>query len=416
MVIVIAVLLVVAAVAIYTFLPTAPTTTPTTPTTPQLNKICIVYDIGGRGDLSFNDMAYLGGDRAARDFNLVLTELQSRSESDYLPNLRTLSRSGECVIIVGVGFLLTDAIAQVADEYPNQLFAIIDGYVDKPNVLSVLFKEHEGSAVVGALAAMIAGYYNKTTVGVVLGMEIPVLYKFEAGYYWGIRYGQEIFKEKTGREINVKILFTYTGAFNDPARGKTATEAMLGEGAIVVYNVAGATGLGIFEAVAEAGAREGRTMGPPFGIGVDADQDYIKPGFIIASMMKRVDVGVYTATKKALNYLIHKNETKFGGILELGIAEGGIAMSRVEDLETFLELGIQAGTIKPQDKETILNAVTSMRNSIPSWIWEEAYKLQETLKTNKSLEVMGIKFSDIEAMIPFTADTIANLRSSLGVG
>ncbi|MFN3268579.1 MAG: BMP family protein, partial [Zestosphaera sp.] len=174
----------VAAVAIYTFLPTAPTTTPTTTTTPQPTKVCIVYDIGGRGDLSFNDMAYLGGSRAARDFNLVLTELQSRSESDYLPNLRTLARSGECVLIVGVGFLLTDAIAQVADEYPNQLFAIIDGYVDKPNVLSVLFKEHEGSAVVGALAAMIAGYYNKTTVGVVLGMEIPVLYKFEAGYYW----------------------------------------------------------------------------------------------------------------------------------------------------------------------------------------------------------------------------------------
>lgn len=406
----------VAAVAIYTFLPTGPTTTPTTTTTPQPTKICIVYDIGGRGDLSFNDMAYLGGSKAARDFNLVLTELQSRSESDYLPNLRTLARSGECVLIVGVGFLLTDAIAQVADEYPNQLFAIIDGYVDKPNVLSVLFKEHEGSAVVGALAAMIAGYYNQTTVGVVLGMEIPVLYKFEAGYYWGIRYGQEIFKEKTGKEINVRILYTYTGAFNDPARGKTATEAMLGEGAIIVYNVAGATGLGIFEAVAEAGAREGRTMGPPFGIGVDADQDYIKPGFIIASMMKRVDVGVYTATRKALNYLIYRNETRFGGILELGIAEGGIAMSRVEDLETFLELGIQAGTVKPQDKETILNAVTSMRNSIPSWIWEEAYRLQETLKTNKSLEVMGIKFSDIEAKIPFTAETIASLRSSLGVG
>ncbi|MEO3992871.1 MAG: BMP family ABC transporter substrate-binding protein [Desulfurococcaceae archaeon TW002] len=410
-VLVLVVLLVVVGVAIYAILSLAPTQVVSRPT-----KVCIVYDIGGRGDLSFNDMAYLGGSKAAEDFGLTLTELQSRTEADYLPNLRTLARSKECVVIVGVGFLLTDAIAQVADEFPDQLFAIIDGYVDKPNVLSVLFKEHEGSAVVGALAAMIAGYYNKPAVGVVLGMEIPVLYKFEAGYYWGIRYGQEIFREKTGKEISIKILYTYTGAFNDPARGKTATEAMLGEGAIVVYNVAGATGLGIFEAVAEAGARESRTMGPPFAIGVDADQDYIKPGFIIASMMKRVDIGVYTATKRALNYLIHKNITKFGGILELGIAEGGIAMSRIEDLETFLELGIQAGTVKPEDKGTILNKVRSMRESLPSWIWEEAYKLQDTLKVNKDIAVMGIKFSDIEAKIPFTAETIADLRSALGVG
>lgn len=411
LIIAIAVIVVVIAAAAYVLFAPAPTA----PSKPQPHKVCIVYDIGGRGDLSFNDMAYLGGSKAARDFNLVLTELQSRTEADYLPNLRTLARSGDCVAIVGIGFLLTDAISQVADEYPEQLFAIIDGYVDKPNVLSVLFKEHEGSAVVGTLAALIAGYYNKTTVGIVLGMEIPVLYKFEAGYYWGIRYGEKIFKEKTGRDINTRVLYTYTGAFNDPARGKTATEAMLAEGAIVVYNVAGATGLGIFEAVAEAGAREGKTAGPPFAIGVDADQDYIKPGFIIASMMKRVDMGVYVATKRALDYLVYKNVTKYGGILELGIAEGGIAMSRIEDLETFLELGVQAGTIKPEDKQAIINAVTNMRNSIPSWIWDEAYGLQDALKTNKSLEVMGVKFSDIESMIPFSADTIANLRKALGI-
>ncbi|MEM0015310.1 MAG: BMP family ABC transporter substrate-binding protein [Zestosphaera sp.] len=426
---VIIVLLIVIGASIWLLIPQltpTPTTTPTTPkpttpttpatTPPKLTKICIVYDVGGRGDLSFNDMAYLGGDRAAKEFGLVLTELQSRSEADYLPNLRTLARAGDCLLIVGVGFLLTNAVSQVSSEYPNQLFAIIDGVVEnRSNVLSVLFKEHEGSAVVGALAAMLAAHYNRTTVGVVLGMEIPVLYKFEAGYYWGIRYGEQIYKQKTGKDVNVKILYTYTGSFNDPGKGKTATDAMLGEGAVVVYNVAGATGLGIFEAVAEAGSRAGRTTGPPFAIGVDADQDYIKPGFIIASMMKRVDVGVYTAAKKALNYLVHKNVTKYGGILELGIAEGGIAMSRVEDLETFLTLGIQAGTVKAEDKDKILNAVNSMRNSVPSWIWEEAYKLQETLKTNKSLATRGVKFSDIESKIPFTAESIAEVRKALGV-
>ncbi|MEM4436730.1 MAG: BMP family ABC transporter substrate-binding protein, partial [Thermosphaera sp.] len=132
---------------------------------PEL-KIGIVYDIGGRGDLSFNDMAYLGGNRAAKDFGLKLVEVQSKSESDYLPNLRNLAKTGEYVVIVAVGFLMADAVSQVASEYPNQLFAIIDAVVDKPNVLSVVFKEHEGSALVGALAAMVAHYHNYSAVGV----------------------------------------------------------------------------------------------------------------------------------------------------------------------------------------------------------------------------------------------------------
>lgn len=195
--------------------------------------IAVVYDVGGRGDLSFNDMAYLGGSKAAKDFGLELKEVQSASESDYLPNLRTLAKEGRYIVIIAVGFLMTEAVKTVADEYPNQLFAIIDGYIpDKPNVLSVLFKEHEGSALVGALAGMVAHYYNYSAVGVVLGMEIPVLYKFEAGYYWGIRYGESIYAQKTGASIKpLKILYTYTGAFNDPAKGKTATQAQLGLGA-----------------------------------------------------------------------------------------------------------------------------------------------------------------------------------------
>ncbi len=393
-----------------------PTETPTTPAPEKLpRKICVVYDIGGRGDLSFNDMAYLGASRAAKDFGLEVIEVQSRSEADYLPNLRSLAKKGECLVIVAVGFLMTDAVKQVADEYPDQLFAIIDGYIpDKPNVLSVLFKEHEGSALVGALAAMTAAHYGCKAVGVVLGMEIPVLYKFEAGYYWGIRYGEMIYKKYTGQEVRLDVLWTYTGAFNDPPRGKTATEAMLRQGACVVYNVAGATGLGIFDAVYEEATKQGRDMGPPFAIGVDADQDWIKPGFILASMMKRVDVGVYTAVENALKYKRGEID-KYGGILELGLAEGGVGVSRLEDLETFLELGVQAGTVKPEEKEEIIAKVKKLRESIPSWIWEEVDKLAELLKTNKDIEVMGLKFSDIEKMIPLDSEEIKQIRQQLGV-
>ncbi len=396
-----------------------PSPSPTATTSPSpgagKDKICIVYDIGGRGDLSFNDMAYLGATRAAKDFGLKVVELQSRTEADYLPNLRSLAKKGDCAVIVAVGFLMTDAVKTVADEYPDQLFAIIDGYIpDKPNVLSVLFKEHEGSALVGALAAMTAAHYGCKAVGVVLGMEIPVLYKFEAGYYWGIRYGEQVYKQHTGKEVHLDVLWTYTGAFNDPPRGKTATKAMLEQGACIVYNVAGATGLGIFEAVYEAGKEQGRDMGPPFAIGVDADQDYIKPGFILASMMKRVDVGVYTATKKALDYYAGKLD-KYGGILELGLKEGGVGVSKLEDLETFLEIGVQAGKVKPEDKEKIIAKVREMRQSIPQWIWEEVDNLAEKLKQTKDIEVMGLKFSDIEKMIPLDANEIKEIRQKLGV-
>jgi len=385
--------------------------------------VCVVYDIGGRGDLSFNDMAYLGAERASKEFGLELTEVQSKSEQDYLPNLRTLARSKKCTVIIAVGFLMTDAVKKVADEYPDQLFAIIDGYIpDKPNVLSILFKEHEGSALAGALAAMATHYFidqgmDYKADGVVLGMEIPPLYKFEAGYYWGIRYGEMVYEQHEGKKVQpLRILYTYTGTFNDPAKGKQATEAQLANGAAVVFNVAGATGLGIFEAVAEFAQRQGRTMGPPFAIGVDSDQDWIKPGFILASMMKRVDVGTYTATKKALEYKEGKID-KYGGILVLGLREGGVGLSRLEDLETFLQLAQEAGKIKPEEAQKIYEQVKKMREQIPQWIWDEAYALADKLVNNPDISVYGIKWSQIEefAKNP-NPDGIKQIREQLKVG
>jgi basic membrane lipoprotein Med (substrate-binding protein (PBP1-ABC) superfamily) len=230
-------------------------------------------------------MAYLGASRSAKDFELGLKEVQSKTQDDYVPNLRAVAKSGDAVIAVAVGFLMTDAVKQVSQEFPNVKFAIIDGYIpDRPNVLSVLFRENEGSALVGALAALTAYYYNCTKVGIVLGMEIPVLWKFEIGYAYGVRWAERFIKQKFGKDVKFDILYVYTGSFNDPAKGKQAAEVMLAQGVCVIYQAAGATGLGVFEAVAEAGKKAGRTMGPPFAIGVDADQDYIKPGFILASI------------------------------------------------------------------------------------------------------------------------------------
>jgi len=385
--------------------PPAQTTTPQTATQPtQTTKpkgnIYVIYDIGGRGDLSFNDMAYLGASRAAKDFGLGLKEVQSKTQDDYVPNLRATAKSGDAVIAVAVGFLMTDAVKQVSQEFPDVKFAIIDGYIpDRPNVMSVLFRENEGSALVGALAALTAYYYNCTKVGIVLGMEIPVLWKFEIGYAYGVRWAERFIKQKFGKDVKFDILYVYTGSFNDPTKGKQAAEVMLAQGVCVIYQAAGATGLGVFEAVAEAGKKAGRTMGPPFAIGVDADQDYIKPGFILASMMKRVDVGVYTAAKMAV-------EGSFkGGVLELGIKEGGISVSTLDDLSQFLEIGIRAGAVKESDAQNIINTVKEMRSKIPTWIWEAVDKLKQDI-------VSGAE----KVPLPTAQDQVVQLRKELGLG
>lgn len=182
--------------------PPAQTATQPTQTTKPKGTIYVIYDIGGRGDLSFNDMAYLGASRAAKDFGLGLKEVQSKTQDDYVPNLRAVAKSGDAVIAVAVGFLMTDAVKQVSQEFPNMKFAIIDGYIpDRPNVLSVLYRENEGSALVGALAALAAYYHNCTKVGIVLGMEIPVLWKFEIGYAYGVRWAERYIKQRFGRDL-----------------------------------------------------------------------------------------------------------------------------------------------------------------------------------------------------------------------
>jgi nucleoside-binding protein len=193
---VILILVVVAAAAVL-MRPAQPTTstqpTPTQPTQPAAPqkkvKVAVIFDIGGRGDLSFNDMAWMGAERAKKDFGVEVTYVQSRTSADYLPNLRSLSQSKEYDLIICVGFLMTDALNQTAHEFPNQKYAIIDSVVNAPNVRGIIFKENEGSALVGALA----GFATKTNkVGVVLGIEIPVLYHFEAGFYWGVNYAENI--------------------------------------------------------------------------------------------------------------------------------------------------------------------------------------------------------------------------------
>lgn len=341
-------------------------------------SLAIVFDVGGRGDLSFNDMGALGGDRAQRELGVTVREVESATTADFLPNLRALARTRQYDLIAGIGFLLQDAMAQVAAEFPNQKFAIMDGLVEGlPNVMSVSFADHEGSALMGALAATTALELGADTVGIVLGIEIPILLRFEIGYRAGVKWAVDRWNEMHGTNESVRVLHVYTGAFDNPASGKMAAEAMLGQGAVVIYQVAGATGLGVFEAVEEFARAQGKEVGPPFAIGVDSAQDYIAPGFIPVSMMKRIDTGVFTAISRALD------GTFEGGATLLTLAEGGVSASTLEDNIEMMNAAIEAGTLTEAERDELLAGIQRAREAVPASAWEALYTLDHLIRTGE---------------------------------
>jgi len=337
-------------------------------------RVAVVLDVGGRGDLSFNDMGFKGTDQAAHDFGLEMVEVQSATAADYLPNLRNLARTGQYDLIICVGFLLGDALTQAASEFPNQKWAIIDSVVDASNVMSIVFRENEMSALVGALAAMSAAHHGYKSAGVVLGIEIPVLYHFEAGFRYGMDWGLKKYAAVTGTTPNVGMLYTYTGTFSDIALGKAATEAMLAQGAVGVYNVAGPLGVGDLEAITEYHENAGTTYGPPYYFGVDANQDWLGNGFHgLASGMKRVDTAAYTAVEAVVD------GTFTGGVTSLGLAEGGVGISKLVDLVDFIDFGVSGGAISENDFYTILGNWAFNRETVPAWIWDAVDELEDAI-------------------------------------
>ena len=341
-------------------------------------QIAMVLDVGGRGDLSFNDMGFKGLDEAAQQLGVKTVVLQSASAADYLPNIRNAARSGKNDLIIAIGFLLADAVNQVAQEFPKQKFAIIDSVVDQPNVRSIVFRENESSALVGALAAMVAAQDGFKKVGVVLGIPIPVLFHFEAGYRFGIDWGNKKYAQVTGTNPNVGLLWTYTGTFSDIAKGKAATEAQLKLGAGLVYNVAGPLGIGDLEAISEAIQQAGHQAGPPFMIGVDSDQDWMGGGNkVLASAMKRVD----NATFDVIKSVVQGNFQP--GTASQGLDNGGVAFSRYANLLNFINFGINANAIKEGDRSKIIKNWLEMRQQIPYWIWDAVSELEVKIMTGK---------------------------------
>ena len=263
-------------------------------------SVAIVYSTGGKGDKSFNDSAFRGLQQAQKELGITFKEYEPKDTSAEAENaLRQFAESGEHDLIIGVGFTMKDAVATVAAAFPDQKFAMVDDEVDLPNVASLKFKEHEGSFLVGALAAMMS---KTNTVGFVGGLESPVIEKFQAGFEQGAKYVNP----------NIKTLSVYLGGanpFNDPASAKAKTETLIQQGADVVYHAAGGSGNGMFQAVKEKGV---------FAIGVDSNQDDIIPGFVLTSMLKNVDAAIFNTIKSIWD---GKFEAK---VQEIGINENGV--------------------------------------------------------------------------------------------
>ena len=262
-------------------------------------KVGIVFDIGGKDDRSFNAAAYQGVLRAKKELPITLRDVEPGDPTSVEPALRAFAQYGYTTTI-GVGFTQGPIIKQVAADYPQLHFVIIDSVVELPNVASLLFKEHEGSFLVG----MIAAYTNKTGIlGFVGGMDIPLIHKFATGYEEGAHYVNP----------KIRVIKNYVGitdtAWNNPGKGRELANSQFEQGADVIFQAAGNSGLGVFDA-AEAYKK--------FAIGVDANQNWIKPGYILTSMIKRVDNAVYGVIKEEV-------EGKFrGGVHVFGLEDDGI--------------------------------------------------------------------------------------------
>ncbi len=391
---------------------------------PRTFKIAVVSDVGGRGDLSFNDMAFKGGEDAERDFGVRMVELVSKVEADYVPNLTRAARDPDVQLIVGVGFLLSDALAQVARRFPDKNFVGIDTFAQSivkekfsaqyplPNLMDIVYEEHKGSALVGALGALLAAHYAKPHIGGVFGIEIPVLWKFEIGYKWGARWATEwLAKNRADKAFTYRkdfVLWTYTGTFSDIPKGYAAAKAMYAKNAVAVYNIAGPLGLGINQAVQEIAQSQKLRMGPPFWIGVDANQDWINPGFVIASMMKRVDRGVYYATRWVRDGQFRDLVRRTQGVVTLGIGTRiagqlaeGISVSTLDDLDEFIRMGVQAERLTrkkvlPASPAEIKSKVKTMREAQPRWVWDAVADLEKKIREGQVTVPMVVTKPDIE--------------------
>ena len=286
----------------------------------------LIYDLGGKFDKSFNEAAYNGAELYAKETGGSYKDIELQSEAQREQALRRFAEAGFNPVVT-TGFSMSSPIASVAADYPDTKFVTIDGYVDPaehPNVLSILFSEHEGSYLVGMLAAMAS---ESGTVGFVGGMDIPLIRKFACGYAQGAKAVSE----------DVTVISNMTGttpaAWNDPVKGSELTKAQISQGADVIFAAAGGTGIGVLQTAADEGI---------LSVGVDSNQNYLHPGKVLTSMLKRVDVAVAEAMTAGPDL-----ET---GVQVLGLADDGVGYALDENNAELVTEEMKAAVDEAREK------------------------------------------------------------------
>jgi basic membrane protein A len=269
----------------------------------------IIFDLGGKFDKSFNESAFNGAQRWAEETGNTYAEFELTAEPQREQAIRRFAEEGNNPIIM-VGFMSATPLNEIAPDYPETTFVIVDAVVDQPNVRSVVFNEHEGSYLVGLLGGMAS---QSGTVSFVGGMDIPLIRKFACGYAQGVK----------AANADATIIANFTGttpaAWNDPAKGSELTLAQIGQGSDVVFAAAGATGVGVLQTAADENI---------LSIGVDSNQNYLHPGQVLTSMIKRVDNAVYEAMAGGASI-----ET---GVQVMGVANDGVGYALDENNEALI--------------------------------------------------------------------------------
>ena len=283
-------------------------------------KPALLYDLGGKFDKSFNEAAFNGAEKFKAETGIEYVEFEVSNASQREQALRRFAEDGRNPIVM-TGFSWAESLDKVATDFPDLQFAIVDMVVDKPNIRSIVFKEQEGSYIVGLLAGMAS---QTKKVGFVGGMDIPLIRRFGCGYVGGAKAGgaTEVIQNMTGDT---------PAAWNDPTKGGEIAKTQIDQGADVIYAAAGGTGVGVLQAAADAGK---------LGIGVDSNQNGLQPGKVLTSMLKRVDTAVHGAFTDA------KDGKLKGGINDLGLKEGGVDYALDENNKDLITPEMKAAAEK----------------------------------------------------------------------
>ncbi len=265
-------------------------------------NIGLILDKGGKDDKSFNSNAFQGISKAQKELGISFKFVEA-TDLNSLENLHRSFAKKDFDLIIGIGFVQADAIKKVAADFPQKKWILVDGEVNLPNVRSLVFEDHEGSFLVGALAAMKS---KSTIIGFIGAMDVPLIRRFHMGFEAGVK------NVNPKAKVLVNFLGVTQESWNNPPKAKEQALSQYNVGAEIIFAAAGASGTGVFDAAEEK---------KKLAIGVDSNQNYLKPGFILTSMLKRVDVAVFEAAREA------KNGHFVPGLGRFGLKDHGIDYS-----------------------------------------------------------------------------------------